>query len=248
MAKFHWSSRAISQWQSKRSDEMEFTPLYLSLQLNLFISKSWNELLLRSFVFKAWNGANLAISRASSTFLSTINAIDVDARGIHRREIDSRERERESEENDSRNLVSVFTVASAPQFSRSSWKEGKVEAKPPRRNSICRDRKQLSTSVLFRSFLSLSFYFIPSFLPRYFHSDHQVYLSRRAYSTAKVTFKPNLSRLRAFFHSARMRRNNSPLNPARGKFDPRRDEWSRNSARESARWNKQCTSAAPLWP
>lgn len=250
MAEFHWSSRAISQWQSKRSDEMEFTPLYLSLQLNLFISKSWNELLLRSFVFRAWNGANLAISRASSTFLSTINAIDVDARGIHRREIDSRERERESEENDSRNLVSVFTVASAPQFSRSSWKEGKVEAKPPRRNSICRDRKQLSTSVLFRSSLSLSLSIssLPLFLPRYFHSDHQVYLSRRAYSTAKVTFKPNLSRLRAFFHSARMRRNNSPLNPARGKFDPRRDEWSRNSARESARWNKQCTSAAPLWP
>lgn len=133
-----------------------------------------------------------------------------------------RERERESEENDSRNLVSVFTVASAPQFSRSSWKEGKVEAKPPRRNSICRDRKQLSTSVLFRSFLSLSFYFIPSFLPRYFHSDHQVYLSRRAYSTAKVTFKPNLSRLRAFFHSARMRRNNSPLTLANGKFDTAR--------------------------
>lgn len=138
-------------------------------------------------------------------------------------------RERESEENDSRNLVSVFTVASAPQFSRSSWKEGKVEAKPPRRNSICRDRKQLSTSVLFRSSLSLSLSIssLPLFLPCYFHSDHQVYLSRRAYSTAKVTFKPNLSpfsRLRAFFHSARMRRNNSPLNPARGKFDPRRDE------------------------
>lgn len=124
-----------------------------------------------------------------------------------------RERERESEENDSRNLVSVFTVASAPQFSRSSWKEGKVEAKPPRRNSICRDRKQLSTSVLFRSSLSLSLSIssLPLFLPRYFHSDHQVYLSRRAYSTAKVTFKPNLSRLRAFFHSARMGRNNSSL-------------------------------------
>lgn len=76
-----------------------------------------------------------------------------------------RERERESEENDSRNLVSVFTVASAPQFSRSSWKEGKVEAKPPRRNSICRDRKQLSTSVLFRSSLFLSFYSILSFSP-----------------------------------------------------------------------------------
>ena len=97
-------------------------------------------------------------------------------------------------------------------------------------------------------FLSLSL-FHPLFLPCYFHSDHQVYLSRRAYSTAKVTFKPNLSpfsRLRAFFHSARMRHNNSPLTFAVNLT--RRDEWSRNSARESARWNKQCTSAAPLWP
>lgn len=117
MAEFHWSSRAISQWQSKRSDEMEFTPLYLSLQLNLFISKSWNELLLRSFVFKAWNGANLAISRASSTFLSTINAIDVDARGIHRREIDSRERERERRERFSKSRFRFHGRQCSPVFS-----------------------------------------------------------------------------------------------------------------------------------
>lgn len=70
--------------------------------------------------------------------------------------------------------------------------------------------------------LSLSISSLPLFLPRYFHSDHQVYLSRRAYSTEKVTFKPNLSRLRAFFHSARMRCNNSPLTLANGKFDTAR--------------------------
>lgn len=145
-------------------------------------------------------------------------------RGIHR-EIDSRkkERERESKENDSRNLVSVFTVARARQFSR--WKEGKVKAKPPRRNSICRDRKQLSTS-----FVSLSLSLYPHFIP--FSPAISIAITKSIYHDAHIAAQQGkstpllnrtslFSRLRnPFFpHSARMRRNNSPLTLVHGKFD-----------------------------
>ena len=88
--------------------------------------------------------------------------------------------ESESEENDSRNLVSVFTVARACQFSRSrgkTWKsQGKTAAKKLNlsRWEATLDLGPLSLSPLFHLFLS-----------RYFHSDHEVYLSRCA---AKVRY------------------------------------------------------------
>lgn len=194
MAKFR--RRAIFQWQSKRSDEMEFTPLYLSLKLNLFISKSWNELLLpppivASFRVKAWNGAKLPSLR--STFLLTINAIDLDARDPSR---DRFKKERERERAKRTILEISFPFSRSPVLA--SFLVGKKEKS--RQNH--REETQfveIGSNSRPLSFLSLSLSLSPfhPFLSRYFHSDHEVYLSRCAYSRTAgqkyTTFKPNLS-------------------------------------------------------
>lgn len=168
---------------------MEFTPLYLSLKLNLFISKSRNELLLPRPIgrFLPESKREMAPSLSSSLVRPLFSwrlMRSTSMRGIRRREIDSiRERERRE-----RNLEISFPFSRSPMlasFLVPVERLGKVKAKPPRRNSICRDGKQLSTSVLFRFSLSPLFHL---FLSRYFHSDHEVYLSRCAYSTAKVRY------------------------------------------------------------
>lgn len=179
MAKFHWR-RAISQWQSKRSDEMEFTPLYLSLKLNLFISKSRNELLLPRPIgrfpprVKAWNGAKSLELSGPSTFLLTINAIDA------RREIDSI-RERERRKRFSKSRFRFHGRPCSPVFSF-PWKD--LEKSRQNRREETQFVEMGSNSRPRSSFVSLSPLF-HLFLSRYFHSDHEVYLSRCA---AKVRY------------------------------------------------------------
>lgn len=104
--------------------------------------------------------------------------------------------ESESEENDSRNLVSVFTVARARQFSRSrgkTWKsQGKTAAK---KLNLSRWEATLDLGPL--SFLSLP-YFV------FFSPAISIAITKSIYHDARIarqkyaTFKP-LSRLRAPF-------------------------------------------------
>lgn len=190
MAKFHWR-RAISQRQSKRSDEMEFTPLYLSLKLNLFISKSRNELLLPCPIgrfppeSKREMAPSLSSSLARPLFSWRLMRSMRDERSIRF--------ESESEENDSRNLVSVFTVARARQFSRSRGKTWKSQGKTAA-NKLNLSRWEATLDLGPLSFLSLP-YFI-SFSPAI-----SIAITKSIYHDARqkyATFKP-LSRLRAPF-------------------------------------------------
>lgn len=172
---------------------MEFTPLYLSLKLNLFISKSRNELLLPRPIgrFPPESKREMAPSLSSSLVRPLFSwrlMRSTSMRGIRRREIDSiRERERRE-----RNLEISFPFSRSPMlasFLVPVERLGKVKAKPPRRNSICRDGKQLSTSVLFR------FSFSPAISIAITKSIyHDARIARQKYAT----FKP-LSRLRAPF-------------------------------------------------
>lgn len=84
--------------------------------------------------------------------------------------------ERESEENDSEISFpfSRSLANSSPVFFLVERRKSRSET-TKRRNSICRDRKQLSQ---------------PSSLSLYFHSDHEVYLSHNG--TKVHTFGPEI--------------------------------------------------------
>lgn len=105
---------------------MEFTPLYLSLKLNLFISKSRNELLLPRPIgrFPPESKREMAPSLSSSLVRPLFSwrlMRSTSMRGIRRREIDSI-RERERRERFSKSRFRFHGRPCSPVFSF-PWKD-----------------------------------------------------------------------------------------------------------------------------